>query len=116
MGGSLTREVIMLSSMQRKRLLEQMKEEPEARNWIVLSKCGAGLAIIVLLGFIGASAGHRDDDPVQAKETATQIQAAEEHRRKLFDERRARFEQQVQRNRLARQQSPSQSGSAVKVQ
>ena len=43
----------MLSSMERRKLLKQMQQEP-VRSYMVLAKCAAGLTIVALIAVIGA--------------------------------------------------------------
>jgi hypothetical protein len=95
----------MMTSQLRKRLLRQWND-PEVRQRVVLSKCGAGLVIVALIAFIGLSAAERRDDFAQSKETVWFTQAAEPHRRELFEQRRATFEL-MQHGRAARQQLPA---------
>jgi len=81
----------MQTSKQRRRLLRDMEAEP-FRTWAVLAKCGGGLAIVILIAVIGA--GSTDDrEAVSRAKYATQHarQPVQEHRKQVFDERRARF-------------------------
>jgi hypothetical protein len=81
----------MQTTKQRRRLLQQMASEP-FRTWAVLAKCGGGLAVIVLIAVIGAGS---TDDPAaisRANDAAPHVaQPVQQHRKQVFDERRARF-------------------------
>ncbi len=83
----------MLTPQLRKRLVDQMNLEPQVRSWFVLTRCGAGLAIIALIASIGISAGERGDNVAQVKNRPQVAQPAAEHRRQVFEQRRAAFEQ-----------------------
>lgn len=98
----------MMTTQLRKRLMQQMDQEPDVRQWLVLSKCGAGLAIVALIAFIGISAEERRDDIAQVAEAARPMPTPDAHRREVFEQRRITFER-TQRGRLARQQLPAQS-------
>lgn len=82
----------MQSSMQRHRLLKAMNAEP-VHAWMVLAKCAAGLAVIVLIAVIGTSESldHGAADNVSAAVTPGG-KPVQEHRKQVFDERRARVD------------------------
>ena len=104
----------MMTSQLRKRLMEQMNAEPEVRQWVMLSKCGAGLAIVALIAFIGSSADERRDEIAQVRGTVQAASAQELHRREVFERRRATFEQSG-RGQLARQ-LPARNARPVTVE
>ena len=81
----------MQTTKQRRRLLQQMESEP-FRTWAVLAKCGGGLAVIALIAVIGAGSTDDREAIFRAKDVAPQAtQPAQQHRKQVFDERRARF-------------------------
>ena len=94
----------MQSSIERRRLLQAMNAEP-AHAWMVLAKCAAGLAVIVLLAAIGASErlDYGAAGNVAAAVTLHARQSAQEHRKQVFDDRRARFERGAGRHSIARE-------------
>ncbi len=96
----------MQSSAQRRRLLKAMYAVP-LHGWMVLAKCAAGLAVIVLIALIGKDASIDASTPTP-RPAATAAAAggganvrAEPHRKKLFDERRSRYEAGANRNSVA---------------
>ena len=82
----------MQSAVERRRLLRSMHAEP-VRAWMILARCAAGLAVIALIAAIGVS--DRVDPGVAGAAvpaaTPRPGQAAQAHRKQVFDERRARF-------------------------
>ena len=86
----------MQTSIERRRLTDTMADEP-VNPWLVLAQCAAGLMIVIALvvmvvsdervlnGRTGTSA-----KPLRADAAAAPI--SEVYRRKVFDERRARFQ------------------------
>ena len=81
----------MQTSKQRRRLLQEMESEP-FRTWAVLAKCAGGLAVIVLIAVIGAGSTDDPEAISRAKDAAPHAsQPAQQHRKQVFDERRARF-------------------------
>ena len=104
-----------MTSQLRSRLMQQMNAEPEARQWMVLSRCGAGLAIVVLIAFIGISADERRDDNAAARVAVQSVPTPEAHRREVFEQRRITFEQ-AQRGRVAKQQLSAHATGSVQVE
>ena len=88
----------MQSSIERRRLLKAMDAEPVHAR-MVLAKCAAGLAVIILLAVIGAR--ESVERGVAGGVAAPAAQPVQEHRKHLFDERRARFEGGARRPRMA---------------
>ncbi len=96
----------MQSSMQRHRLLKAMNAEP-VHAWMILAKCAAGLAVIVLIAVIGLDAPF--DTATGAPTSVAAIAAAgahantrsQPHRKQVFDERRVRFAGAAGRRSLA---------------
>ena len=80
----------MQTSNQRRRLLKDIESEP-FRSWVMLAKCGGGLAVIVLITVIGAGSTDNPEIISRAKDAAPYApQPAQQHRKQVFDERRAR--------------------------
>lgn len=81
----------MQTSNQRRRLLRELESEP-LRTWVVLAKCGGGLAVIALIALIGAGSADDHEAIARAKEAPPPaVQPAQAHRQQVFNERRARF-------------------------
>ena len=79
----------MPSSIDRRRVLQAMNAQFE-NAWLVLARCAVGLAVIALIAVIGAAdlaAGGS-----VAAVTSPSAQPAQQHRKEVFDERRARFD------------------------
>lgn len=97
----------MQTSQIRQRVMQSMNEEPRVRHWVVLARCGAGLAVVALIGLIGSTAGVHPDDVASARQTAEKLQATERQRRQASEERRDRIVQRLDRSRIAAQQAPA---------
>jgi len=81
----------MQTSNRLRRLLRELESEP-LRTCAVLAKCGGGLAVIVLIAVIGAATTDTREATLLAKKVAPRVEKpAQEHRKQVFDERRARF-------------------------
>ncbi len=84
----------MQSSIERRRLLKMMSDEPINVRF-AMAKCAAGLAIVVLLVVIAVSDERVIGGSVAQGTTPPRAAAAgasaERHRKQVFDERRARF-------------------------
>jgi hypothetical protein len=95
----LNQEKIMQSAEERRRLLRDMQDEP-VRAWMVLARCAAGLAVIVLLAVVGVSESrdHGIAGNVAAGVTPPATGAAPERQERTVDERRTHSEKQDQRN------------------
>ena len=82
----------MQTSNRRRRLLRELDSEP-LRTWVVLAKCGGGLAVIALIALIGAGSADDHEAIARAKEAAPPaVQPAQAHRQQVFNERRQRFD------------------------
>jgi type II secretory pathway pseudopilin PulG len=92
--------------------MQQLKEDSGVRNWVVLSKCSAGLAVVALIALIGASDGRREER-ASAQTAAQVIQTAEQQRRQVLEERRL---QTPNAERIAQQQAPFEGPTPVIVQ
>ena len=69
-----------------------MNDDPAVRTWLVTTRCAAGLAIIALIAAIGTSEHADQGDRANIAAAKAVESRAEEHRRKLFEERRQRFQ------------------------
>jgi hypothetical protein len=95
----------MQTSKQRRRLLKDMESEP-FRSWVTLAKCGGGLAALVLIAVIGANERDGREAVSRAKDIAPHaVQPAQQHRKQVFDERRARFARGVPDHNIASETS-----------
>ena len=91
----------MQSSSQRRWLLETLNIEPVQAS-LTLAKCAAGLAVIVLIAVIGATdRGDRGAVSHVAAGTPASVQPAQQHRKQVFDGRRARFQGYAERRSVA---------------
>lgn len=85
----------MQSLSERRRLVKTMAEEP-VDAWLVLAKCAASLAIVVLLVALVVSdervmSGSRAQGATPPRAVVAG-KSAEEHRRQVFVERHQRFQ------------------------
>ena len=55
----------MQTSTDRRRLMRMYCADPTAHSWFLVGRCGAGLAIIALISFIGVSAHDKTPDGSQ---------------------------------------------------
>jgi hypothetical protein len=93
------------TSHQRRRLLRELESEP-LRTWLVLAKCGGGLAVIALIALIGAGSADDRETIARAKEAPPPaVLPAQAHRQQLFNERRARFARSVPSHNIASETS-----------
>jgi hypothetical protein len=107
----------MFISMQRKRMLEQMKDGLESRGWMIVARCATGLGIVALIALVGAGNADRGANAVRGSATQSAAKAAEQHRRVLFDQRRERYEQQTDGGRFASgKRLPSDGAAPVAIQ
>ncbi len=96
----------MQSRVERERLLKLMGREPVG-SWLVLARCAAGLAVIVLIVIFGLGAPINVVAPtpkpaaVAAAAGAPANMRSQPHRKLVFDERRARFEGGADRHSIA---------------
>jgi hypothetical protein len=94
----------MQSSSERKQLLDTMYQE-HVNAAVILAKCGAGLAIVVLLVTMVASDGRVTDNSATQGTTPPRAAAAgmrvEEHRKQVFDGRRQRFQGNAEQRSVA---------------
>ena len=79
-----------------------MNAEP-VHAWLVLARCATGLAVIVLLSLVGvrASVDQGAARHVAAAAAPHARPPAQQHRKQVFDDRRARFERSAGRHRIA---------------
>jgi hypothetical protein len=86
-------ENVMLNTLQRRTLIETMITEP-LRAWLVLARCAAGLAAIVLIAVIGngESADRRTTGNPTAESIPPAANSAQAHRKQVFEARRVRFD------------------------
>jgi hypothetical protein len=95
----------MQTSNKRRRLLKDIESEP-FRSWVVLAKCGGWLAVIVLVTVIGAGSTDNPEIISRAKNAAPYApQPAQQHRKQVFDERRARFARSAPSHNIASETS-----------
>ena len=81
----------MQTSSQRRRPLRELESEP-LRTWVLLAKCGGGLAVIGLIALIGTGSSDNHEMIARAKEAPPPaVQPAQAHRQQVFNERRQRF-------------------------
>ena len=81
----------MQTSNRHRRLLRELESEP-LRTWVVLAKCGGGLAVIALIALIGVGSADDRETIARGKEAPPPaVQPAQAHRQQVFDERRQRF-------------------------
>ena len=83
-----------MRSARAERFLEEMPPDPAAA-WGAVIKCTAGLAIVTFLAATGAGGAERPGNgssPVRGMQRASQSARIAEHRKAVFDERRARVE------------------------
>ena len=84
----------MQCTSERNRLVETMAEEP-VNAWLVLTRCAASLAIVVLLVALVVSDSRVMDGSIAqgavSSRTAAAGESMEEHRRRVFVERQQRF-------------------------
>jgi len=98
----------MQSRIKRAKLSKVMGREPHV-NWLVLARCGAGLATIALVAFAGlrapinAAALESRFAPAAAAGTQDHQRPPSQHRKQVFDERRARFGGDTGRQGIARE-------------
>jgi len=79
------------TSHQRRRLLKDMESEP-FHSWVILTKCRGGFADLVLIAVNGASEGDGREAVARANDGAPHTAPpAQQRRREVFDERRARY-------------------------
>jgi hypothetical protein len=106
----------MQSSSERKQLMESMYQE-RVNAAVILAKCAAGLAIIVLLVTMVASDGRVMEGPAATGATPSRAAAAgvrtEEHRKQVFDERRQRFQGDAEQRSVASKGEESANQSPV---
>lgn len=104
----------MQCSSERKQLLDTMYPERVTAT-VILAKCAAGLAIIVLLVTMVASDGRVTEGPAARGATSPRAESAgvraEEHRKQMFEARRQRFQSSAGRQNVAGQAAgaPNQS-------
>ena len=91
----------MQTSQLRRQVMQAMNEEPRVRNWVVIAKCSAGLAVVALIGLIGSTTGVHPEDVASARQTADKLQATERARTLALEERRPRGEQRSDLDRIA---------------
>ncbi len=93
----------MQSSIERRRLLKMMSDEPI--NGFAMAKCAAGLAIVVLLVVMAVSderviGGSVAQGTTPPRAAAAEV-SAEAHRKQVFDERRQSFQGDAERRSVA---------------
>jgi hypothetical protein len=107
----------MQSASERRRLLDTMHQE-RVNPAAILTKCAAGLAIIVLLATMVVSDGRVVDGTAAQGTTPSRAAVAgvrtEEHRKQVFDERHQRFQGDAeQRSVASKGEEPANNQSPV---
>ena len=84
----------MLSTTERRRLMQRVADEPAVER-AMIARCIAGLAVMVLIAAIGASAptdsGGKTLHAAQAAAQERVDRGASAHRRELFEQRRQNY-------------------------
>lgn len=87
----------MRTSANSKRLVQRMIEHPEPKNWIVLLRCGVGLATLTLLAVIEIPVKDNRDTTGQGKALDRSVLSSAQHRQEVFNERRAVYQGRAER-------------------
>jgi len=82
----------MQTSTDRRRLMRMYCDDPTAHSWFLVGRCGAGLAIIALISFIGVSAHDKGADSSQVASTNASRGAVAKARTKTSGKRRPNTE------------------------
>ena len=82
----------MQTSTDRRRLMRIYSDDPTAHTWFLVARCGAGLAIVALIAFIGLNAHDKGADSSQVASRDASSSAVVKASTKTTEERRPNTE------------------------